>query len=664
MFCTSFIRAILWSALLMAGAWSGSAQTYLFDFGAAGTPTSHGPAPGDPVLYWNNVPDSIGASATGQLLKLVTTDNAVTDINLVIVKRFNGANENGTTVSTMYPLNATRDSLYGNTEIWNSLTDIFPSFKLTGLAPATVYTFTFYASRTGVTDIRETVYTIAGATSETATLDVANNVDATIAAPGVKPTAAGEITISLAPSANNNNAYHFTYLGVMKMEAVAPQTPIVFTLQPVSQRVVAFQPVTFSAAVTGAQPYMIRWYQNGVEIPAANGFTYTIPSVTLDLDGATFAVSVSNLVYGVRSTNAVLRVNTDTNAPLLLSVSSPSGFTVQLDFNEILEPTSAGEPSFYTVNGQPVAGAALLPDGKTVFLNLAGQVNGAFTVTVNNVTDLAGNAIAANTVKSGIVPVLEPESFLFDFGGGNTTQNSYPPDDPANFWNNIGSAIGGSDTGVLANLVTSRNRATDISLVMLSRFNGVNENGTTNSALFPADATRDSLFGNTEVFSGLSNIFPSFKLTGLASTQTYRFIFYASRTGVSDNRETGYTVMGANTNFVTLNVANNVTNTAIANGVIPTATGEVTISLAPTAQNNNANHFTYLGAMKVLQVTEPPRFLAPVVIGNQVKLQWTGGGQLEWATAVTGPWAAVAAATVSPYTEALASGARFFRLKQ
>jgi len=42
--------------------------------------------------------------------------------------------------------------------------------------------------------------------------------------------------------------------------------------------------------------------------------------------------------------------------------------------------------------------------------------------------------------------------------------------------------------------------------VMLSRFNGANGNGTTAAAPFPTEATRDSLFGNTESFNGLVNI--------------------------------------------------------------------------------------------------------------------------------------------------------------
>ncbi len=46
------------------------------------------------------------------------------------------------------------------------------------------------------------------------------------------------------------------------------------------------------------------------------------------------------------------------------------------------------------------------------------------------------------------------------------------------------------------------------------------------------------------------------------------------------------------------NVASNVDNTASISGIVPTnnsGIGEVTISLTPGINNNNSNHFTYLG---------------------------------------------------------------------
>ena len=511
-------------------------QTFLIDFGATAFTTTNGPAPGDPQNHWNNVTETIGSSPAGQLTNLITTLNAPTDVGFVMVNRFNSANENGTTSSSTLAGNATRDSLYGNTETFNALSDVFPSFKLTNLNAERTYSFTFYASRTGVSDNRETRYTVSGQNTGSAVLDAANNVNATVLVGGIKPDGSGAITISLAPTANNNSANHFTYLGALRMDAVPQQEPIVFTQQPTNRTVSENLPASFTAAVQGTPPYFIQWLSNGVPIPQANQFTYTIQSATTNMDGTAYSVTVSNLAFTATSSNAVLRVTP----------------------------------------------AAPNPSGGALF---------------------------------------------FDFGGANTTANGPAPNDPVNLWNNVTTAVGASSTAQMTNLITGGNGSTTIGLVMLSRFNGVNENGTMSSSLFPQNATRDSLFGNTETFSGAANIFPSFKLTGLNPDAKYDLTFYASRTGVSDNRETGYTVTGANSGFAALNAANNISSTARVTGISPNASRAITISLAPTANNNNANHFTYLGALRVDAVIPAPEFQATATDGwsNQPGLDghWT-----------------------------------------
>ncbi len=657
--------AVLIAATLSIAGWPAPAQTYLVDLGGANT-TVHGPAPGDPNFYWNNLTEAMGASPTGALSNLVSSLNATSSISIVILDPFNGLNENGTQASTTYPVNATRDSLYGNTELFNGHTDIYPRFKLVGLDAATKYSFTFYASRTGATDNRETGYTVTGGNSGFAALDAVNNQDTTATVAGITPDAAGEISISLAPTGNNNNAYHFTYLGCLRVDAVPPQTPISFTLQPASQRVVQFKSATFTAAVTGAPPYSIQWYQNDAPIEGANSFSHTVPFVDLSMDGWRFSVSVSNLVYGALSTNAVLHVSSDTNPPVLLTANSYEGNSILLGFNEPLDAT-VYDPGHYLVNAGEVAVIYSEVDttGATVTLHLASSLSGAFTVVVNGVQDVVGNPIAPDTTITGKVTALEDQEILFDFGGGNTTLLGPTPDDPTRYWNNITTGIGASDTGLLASLVTIYNVQTPYSLAVIRRFGGANENGTLVSTVFPQKAARDSLFGNTEVFQTLSNVFPSFKLTGLNPARQYKLTFFASRTGVSDNRETGYGISGANTNFATLNAANNNNNTATATGIIPTPAGDITISLAPTSKNNNANHFTYLGVLQVSPYVPPPTFLPPIIENGQIKLQWTGGGQLFRSTSVVGPWEAVTPAPSSPYAEDMVPGEnRFYRLQQ
>jgi hypothetical protein len=232
--------ALFLSAVIVSAAFStASAESWLFDFGSATTATTNGVSPDDPVNFWNNVTDSIGTSNTGSLLNLVTTTNAATPVDLFMVSRFGGVNTNGTLASTLYPIDATRDSFYGNTGPFQGSSNITPIFKISSLDPLLTYSFKFYASRTGATDNRETVYTVSGSVSGSAALNASNNVNSFTTVSGIVPSAGGEITISLTPGPNNNNntgddttganPSRFIYLGVMEMQSI-PEPATTFAL--------------------------------------------------------------------------------------------------------------------------------------------------------------------------------------------------------------------------------------------------------------------------------------------------------------------------------------------------------------------------------------------------------------------------------------------------
>lgn len=482
-------------------------QIYVIDFG--GENTLNGAPPNDPQFFWNNVTNGIGTSNNGILSDLVTILNTPTSVNLVMLNRFNGVNELGTTSSGIFPQNATRDTLFGNTESFLGLSNVFPSFKLTGLNPTMEYSFTFYASRTGVSDNRETRYTVTGSSTASATLNSVGNIDGSVIVEDIAPDANREITVTITPTVNNNNSVHFTHLGLLRVDAgPSEDNPIVITQHPASKTVNEFGAVSFTASAQGTLPFSIQWTRNGQQIPNANSLKYTINSATSNLSGSTYAVTISNSVNSVTSNSATLTVNPAPTDP----------FRYLVDF---------GETPVQTVNG------------------------------------------------------------------------SAPNNDPNFHWNNVTTAIGISNSGVVSNLVTSGNVTTGGSLKIVSRFGGSNGNGTTTSSLFPANATRDTLYGNTEEFQGLSNIFPAFKLDGLNPNWVYHFTFYASRGGATDNRETLYTVEGSTSGSGLLNPSNNVDSSIEVNGIIPNGAGEIQVSLAPSTNNDNANHFTYIGVMAV-----------------------------------------------------------------
>ncbi len=645
----------LWQSIIapVLDLWAlGRGQEFLIDFGAAATPTLHGLAPNDIGNYWNNVTET-----NTVLTNLVTAGNLVTSLRLSVLSPFNGANEAGTTAASTLPVNASRDSLYGNTEPFNNRSNVFPRFKLDGLDPSLEHYLTFFASRTGASDNRETQYSVSGSNNAVGFLDAANNISNWAVLAPVAPDSAGELMVELTPSTNNNNPNHFTYLGAMKLIAAPPQTPIVFRTQPQDQSAYASWPATFRIAVTGARPYYIQWLSNGVPLAGENQLTFTIPSVTSAMNGTVFSAVVSNILYGATSQGATLTVAADTNAPVLLSATALSSSSIELLFSEPLAIASIDVQKFQ-INGGPVKAAVLLGNRTSIRLTLVSPITGAFEVSASGVQDLSGNTITAGTLVSGTIPEPETQAILVDFGGSTTTEFGATPDDPGNYWNNLTDPAGG-----IAQLVTVQNSPSQASLVMVRRFNGANLNGATSGVAFPIDATRDSFFGNTELFGGFSNIFPCFKITGLDPSQEYDLLFYASRTGVSDNRETLYTVEGTKTNTAVLNAANNLTNTATLTGLAPSSSGEITISLSPGPRNNNTSHFTYLGILRI-GPTVPLRFLTPVVLQGRIHLRWQTPAVLEWAISPEGPWTATAQAGPSYSEEILPGQSRFYRLRR
>ena len=399
-----------WAARYPVNVMKAERNGLLIDFGASDSLSGQ---PDATIVHWNNV-TSIGSSDTGAISDLVETDGTATSVTLEMVSRFNGANESGTASAPDFPASATRDSLFGNTETFNGLQNVTPIFKLTGLESGTTYKVSFYASRTGVSDNRETRYTVTGASTGFVDLNVANNIGTTVSIPNATPDENGELRIALTPGPNNNNGNHFTYLGVLRLEALSPD----------------------------------------------------------------------------------------------------------------------------------------------------GQV------------------------------------WLFDFGSGGSQTGTQAPA-PGEIWNNLAVSIGETNDGSLDELIATNGVATQTGVQMISRFNNSNENGTLLSTRYPGTATGDSLYGNSELFNGQANVTPSFKLTGLDPFGLYTLTFFASRSGVNDNRETRYSVTGETSAFADLDAANNVDEVAVVQNIMPDGQGEITIELSPGPNNNNANHFTYLGVLQV-----------------------------------------------------------------
>jgi predicted extracellular nuclease len=88
----------------------------------------------------------------------------------------------------------------------------------------------------------------------------------------------------------------------------------------------------------------------------------------------------------------------DTTPPTLASANATSPTAVEVTFNEQVDQTTAETIANYSVTNLTITDAILQSLGKTVELITTAQDPGyAYTVTVNNVEDLAGNVILPNS---------------------------------------------------------------------------------------------------------------------------------------------------------------------------------------------------------------------------------------------------------------------------
>jgi len=133
---------------------------------------------------------------------------------------------------------------------------------------------------------------------------------------------------------------------------------------------------------------------------------------------------------------------------------------------------------------------------------------------------------------------------------------------------------------------------TGIALSFTAAFNGENQSGAfTNTLGLPGEVTVDAIWSDN------ANPKSAVTLYRLNPNKKYQFVFFGSRNGVTDNRETRYEVIGSNTGEALLNASNNNSKTAVVSGIQPTADGIVDIKVSAGPNNNNGSRFYYLNSL-------------------------------------------------------------------
>lgn len=210
-------------------------------------------------------------------------------------------------------------------------------------------------------------------------------------------------------------------------------------------------------------------------------------------------------------------------------------------------------------------------------------------------------------VLSAFLMAVLPASFaqndtlLIDFG------NNVSPAP----WNNLTSAR----TGAVADMTNSAGVFTGFGIAVTDTFNNINTAGTQmpDPALgFVPTASGDSFFGNVTPFGGREEPTGGVTITNLPTDRDYTFNIFSSRPA-TDNRQAQYDVIGATTETVFLNAANNEDMVATAT-VTPNADGEITVIASTGPENDNPAGFYFLGAMQVIYESIPVEVAIDTII--------------------------------------------------
>jgi len=193
-------------------------------------------------------------------------------------------------------------------------------------------------------------------------------------------------------------------------------------------------------------------------------------------------------------------------------------------------------------------------------------------------------------------------------------------------WNNIHDHQAANVT-----LINDNGDDTGITLKITDPFyNGFNTNGPTSvsgdAAIFPGTATSDNFFGHSLDWGNVpANPKGVFTITGLNPEKYYSFTIFASRMGVSDNREAKYSIQSKTGVLTqTLNASDNSTKVANITNVQSSTSGEITFTVEAGENNNNSTKFFYIGALRISTYNEP-NAVKPVVDKQKLTVSYQNG---------------------------------------
>ena len=178
------------------------------------------------------------------------------------------------------------------------------------------------------------------------------------------------------------------------------------TENPSNQNVPAGQTATFTVVASSPQTITYQWQKsdpgktNFIDIAGASQASYTTPVLSAADNGSQYHVKLSS--GGAETTTPAVELLVDPTIPTFTSVTSSINLNaLYLSFSEPMNLEILGASTNYQLSGGLSITLPVPLDAQTVRLLTSPQTAGAsYTVTPNNLQDLAGNKIAANSAKT------------------------------------------------------------------------------------------------------------------------------------------------------------------------------------------------------------------------------------------------------------------------
>jgi predicted esterase len=587
----------------------------------------NGPGSAVAPAPWNSTNDMPGLNDTYANFKDQT--GATTPITLKVMSAWgsigNGSNALGANTgnnSGVFP-----DAVI-STAFWTDVNNV-QRMKIYGLDSTQKYTFTFFGSRGNVADNRTSIYTLIGADSNSVSLNAANNSQNTVVIQNAQPRK-DTFDLKLGKGVGSS----FAYLNAMVIERVFTDNTA-----PAKPRNLAAQLVGTTAKLTWIDAAFNETDYFIYRSTEREG-TYTLlnnqgnnPNIQA-YDDATVSGN-ETYYYSVKAQNAngeaysdTVSVETGNGTPIMTAITNVTmriqetvnvPVTVTDDLGDVIVLTASNLPAFASLidNGDGTGTVHVAP----------GSSVGIF----NNVTIRATDDKGAFTERTFRIMVRDIFNSVY-VNFSNVVNPAAPSP-----WNSFTSVPFAGKK--LTNMIDDSETPTSISITQVTSWEGANNLGAIsgdNSGVFP-DVVMQTVYYQS------SGVPMTVKIEGLNTVNTkYNLVFFASRLA-GDNRNTVY---AANGDSVTLNAANNTTNTVQLNGLVPDANGVIEFSCL----KGEGSPFAYLGAVVIQSYVDDGTPSSPSNLATTAKskttidLTWTDkssdedGFEIERAESYAGPF--------------------------